>query len=50
MARPPALLRRSTSMLSDGTGSTDLQPVVEGRGHTKRASSLKYKFSLFLPR
>ena len=36
----PAMLRKNTSMMSDGTGAVKMDKLVEGQGKTKRAKNL----------
>ena len=38
----PGLMRRSTSVCSDGTGDVPMEKLAEGNGKTKRVRGLAY--------
>lgn len=42
----PGLLRRSTSVMSDGTGEVAMSPLTVGAGKQKRARSSYFEHSL----
>ena len=46
--RPAGILRRSTSVMSDGTGEVEMSPLTVGSGKQRRARSSYFEHSLII--